>query len=330
MTETAIQTTETTKLTERQKFAARITKAASGTVTAILDVGRLLCEAKAKLKHGDFTAMVENDLPFTARTVQRLMAITHDQRLANPTHASLLPPSWTTLYELSQLHDDEFERGIEKGIIRPDMKRSDVKHLHVVPGHLAEKAPAAGTTLPAGSVTVTLPSEDTTLEDQIVQAVSIIKETHRASTSALQRRLRIGYTRAAKLMDALEERGFIGPPNGSEGREVKLEKIEAAEGMDSEQEQEARPDEPDPAATAVHVLNRLREDMREAHSRLGIILNDMLNQVRRIQTVYDGAEGVKFKAHIERAIEHRNMMEVGGLYIEAEHYKDAAWQVINK
>lgn len=55
------------------------------------------------------------------------------------------------------------------------------------------------------------------------QAVEIIRETHRASTSSLQRRLRIGYTRAARLIDVLEERGIIGPPRGSEPREILID-----------------------------------------------------------------------------------------------------------
>ena len=44
--------------------------------------------------------------------------------------------------------------------------------------------------------------------------------TRRASTTMLQRRLRIGYTRAARLMDKLEERGIVGPQVGSGTREI--------------------------------------------------------------------------------------------------------------
>jgi len=44
--------------------------------------------------------------------------------------------------------------------------------------------------------------------------------TRRASTTMLQRRLRIGYTRAARLMDILEERGVVGPQVGSGTREI--------------------------------------------------------------------------------------------------------------
>jgi len=57
-------------------------------------------------------------------------------------------------------------------------------------------------------------------EELITQAIEIIRETRRASTSLLQRRLRIGYTRAARIMDILEERGIVGPPQGADPREI--------------------------------------------------------------------------------------------------------------
>ncbi|MBT3193443.1 MAG: DNA translocase FtsK [Verrucomicrobia bacterium] len=61
-------------------------------------------------------------------------------------------------------------------------------------------------------------------DDEILtQAVEVIRETHRCSTSSLQRRLRIGYTRAARLVDILEERGIVGPPRGSEPREILID-----------------------------------------------------------------------------------------------------------
>jgi S-DNA-T family DNA segregation ATPase FtsK/SpoIIIE len=60
-------------------------------------------------------------------------------------------------------------------------------------------------------------------DELLTQAVEIIRETHRASTSSLQRRLRIGYTRAARLVDILEERGIVGPPNGSGPREILID-----------------------------------------------------------------------------------------------------------
>ncbi|MCF7790958.1 MAG: DNA translocase FtsK [Victivallales bacterium] len=60
-------------------------------------------------------------------------------------------------------------------------------------------------------------------ENLIKQAVDIIKKERKASTSYLQRRLKIGYNRAAEIMDILEDRGVIGPQIGSARREILIE-----------------------------------------------------------------------------------------------------------
>jgi len=52
------------------------------------------------------------------------------------------------------------------------------------------------------------------------QAIDVLKSTKRASTSMIQRRLRIGYNRAARIMDLMEEKGVVGPENGSSPREI--------------------------------------------------------------------------------------------------------------
>ncbi|MNV68209.1 DNA translocase SpoIIIE [compost metagenome] len=52
------------------------------------------------------------------------------------------------------------------------------------------------------------------------QAVQIVLEAKQASVSLLQRRMRVGYTRAARLIDSMEARGVIGPYEGSKPREV--------------------------------------------------------------------------------------------------------------
>ena len=72
--------------------------------------------------------------------------------------------------------------------------------------------------------TVDLPEiEDGGDDDMIEQALEVIRQTKRASTSSLQRRLRIGYTRAARIMDLLEERGVIGPQDGAGPREILID-----------------------------------------------------------------------------------------------------------
>lgn len=60
------------------------------------------------------------------------------------------------------------------------------------------------------------------IDDELLpEAIALVRSLNKASTSLLQRRFRIGYTRAARLMDALEDQGIIGPPTGtSKAREV--------------------------------------------------------------------------------------------------------------
>ncbi len=59
------------------------------------------------------------------------------------------------------------------------------------------------------------------VDDELYQdAVRVVCEMGRASTSTLQRRLRVGYGRAARLIDMMEKDGIVGPPDGSKPREV--------------------------------------------------------------------------------------------------------------
>ncbi len=58
-------------------------------------------------------------------------------------------------------------------------------------------------------------------DEEIVQkCLEVIRQEKKASTSLLQRRLRLGYTRAARMMDILEDRGIIGPGEGARPREI--------------------------------------------------------------------------------------------------------------
>ncbi len=56
------------------------------------------------------------------------------------------------------------------------------------------------------------------------EAVAVVTSAQKASASLLQRRLQVGYSRAARLLDLMEEKGVIGPGNGAKPREVYLEK----------------------------------------------------------------------------------------------------------
>jgi S-DNA-T family DNA segregation ATPase FtsK/SpoIIIE len=71
-----------------------------------------------------------------------------------------------------------------------------------------------------GGSAATSESGDDVDDDLYQDAVRVVLEAGRASTSTLQRRLRIGYGRAARLIDLMEKDGIVGPPDGSKPREV--------------------------------------------------------------------------------------------------------------
>jgi S-DNA-T family DNA segregation ATPase FtsK/SpoIIIE len=59
-------------------------------------------------------------------------------------------------------------------------------------------------------------------EELIIKCIEVVRQEQKASTSLLQRRLRLGYTRAARMVDILEQRGIVGPSDGAKAREVFL------------------------------------------------------------------------------------------------------------
>lgn len=73
-------------------------------------------------------------------------------------------------------------------------------------------------------------------DDLYEEAKHVIVEAGKGSTSYLQRKLRIGYARAARLMDILEERGVVGPADGSKPREVISGNEEASSAHDDEED----------------------------------------------------------------------------------------------
>ena len=69
------------------------------------------------------------------------------------------------------------------------------------------------------------PSDEETMGDEMLPAaVDVILETGQASVSMLQRRLKLGYARAARIVDEMEERGIVGPFAGSKPREILVTK----------------------------------------------------------------------------------------------------------
>jgi DNA segregation ATPase FtsK/SpoIIIE, S-DNA-T family len=67
-----------------------------------------------------------------------------------------------------------------------------------------------------------VPDQEVSDEDEelVEKCLEVIRQEKRASTSMLQRRLRLGYTRAARIVDILEQRGILGPGEGAKPREI--------------------------------------------------------------------------------------------------------------
>jgi S-DNA-T family DNA segregation ATPase FtsK/SpoIIIE len=80
--------------------------------------------------------------------------------------------------------------------------------------HQQLSKPAAGADIESGI------DED---EEIVQQCIEVIRSEQKASVSLLQRRLRLGYTRAARIMDELEGRGIVGPSKGAEPRDILID-----------------------------------------------------------------------------------------------------------
>lgn len=106
---------------------------------------------------------------------------------------------------------------------------------------LSAVAPASMSMAGGGIVRtgVAEPQDDDPL---IWEAAHIVVGSQLGSTSGLQRRLKVGYARAGRIMDMLEEKGVVGPPDGSKPREVLLDEegLAALESVDAEMAREDR------------------------------------------------------------------------------------------
>ena len=85
-----------------------------------------------------------------------------------------------------------------------------------------QSPPAFDTAMHEKLQSAAAPEEEVTAEDEelVEKCLEIIRQEKRASTSLLQRRLRLGYTRAARIVDILEQRGILGPGEGAKPREI--------------------------------------------------------------------------------------------------------------
>ena len=94
---------------------------------------------------------------------------------------------------------------------------------------IEKKAQQAGKSAKGGSVSDPEPNDEELEGDEMLPAaVDVILETGQASVSMLQRRLKLGYARAARIVDEMEEKGIVGPFQGSKPRAILITKEEWA------------------------------------------------------------------------------------------------------
>ncbi|HAB16751.1 MAG TPA: DNA translocase FtsK [Verrucomicrobiota bacterium] len=129
-----------------------------------------------------------------------------------------LPPGSAKLNRAqgALITDAEIERVVQ--FIARQGKPSYDLEIH----HALQKVPSS-----AGSMNLDPDQDDSGLSDGdevlITKAMDVIRSEKKASTSLLQRRLKIGYGRAARLLDTLEDRGVVGPSKGAEPRDILID-----------------------------------------------------------------------------------------------------------
>lgn len=107
---------------------------------------------------------------------------------------------------------------------------------------LSAVTPASMSMAGGGGIVRTGVAEPQDDDPLIWEAAHIVVESQLGSTSGLQRRLKVGYARAGRIMDMLEEKGVVGPPDGSKPREVLLDEegLAALKSVDAEMAREDR------------------------------------------------------------------------------------------
>lgn len=71
---------------------------------------------------------------------------------------------------------------------------------------------------------------DLEFDDRYDEAVALVSRTRQASISMIQRHLRIGYNRAARIIEVMEQQGVVGPSDGVKQREVLISNLEDMDG----------------------------------------------------------------------------------------------------
>jgi hypothetical protein len=135
-------------ITGRKEHAARINEAWRKGVDTVIETGLRIIDARDGLGHGEYIAMIENDLHFKRSTAFQFVAIASNKTLSNVQRIEHLPAAAGTLYDLTVIANRgyDLEVGIASGAIHPKMERKDVKAL--LPSSRQKKKRRRGKPLP--------------------------------------------------------------------------------------------------------------------------------------------------------------------------------------
>lgn len=187
----------------------------------------------AKASAGKFNAQYLQDLP--ERVVAVYTGIDRNGVTEQTTFTVMCPPPYLFKPDGSgvwanHLDQDEMKKALEWGLDRGRELQARDSTLGTVADEIIHQYLRPGTPLQVSKQQKDNDTEQESNLDTVQsngdqdelydQAVQIIAETQQASVSLLQRRLRIGYTRAARIIDAMEDKKIIGPYEGTKPREV--------------------------------------------------------------------------------------------------------------
>ena len=104
---------------QRSYYVTEINARWNKSLDGIIGIGTLLLDAEKQLDKVSFNLLTKVELPFTYSVLRKFMRLASCSRITNPANRSILPHSWNTLYEISQMSAASFEKAKALKIITP-------------------------------------------------------------------------------------------------------------------------------------------------------------------------------------------------------------------